>query len=313
MTEHSSVRFSWWGGCGGWGILVHGGAGEALPKDRPDRAEGCGVAARIGAEILRQGGSALDAVQHAVQTLENDPRYNAGTGGALDVSGHLRLDASLMDGSTLAAGAVCHLPPFKNPIAIAREVLNDGRHILYASEGAVEFALQKGFQPEIEENMITNEARERLRAALESGSKYAGTPPPPFVSGGTVGAVAVDQHGNVAAATSTGGKSGKSRGRIGDSPIIGAGTYADNALGAFSGTGDGEGYIRLCAAHHACLLLRDKPPHQAATEVLELLNKRAQALGGAIVATPTGQFGLARTTSVMPWANVHQQGESIGW
>ncbi|MCS6900643.1 MAG: isoaspartyl peptidase/L-asparaginase [Myxococcales bacterium] len=290
-----SVRFSWCGGeVGAWSILVHGGAGDLPPERREAHAAGCREAARLGAEILAAGGSALDAVQAAVTFLEDDPRYNAGTGASLDERGELSLDAAVMDGATLAVGGVCALPPFRNPIAIAREVLRDGRHVLYAGEGAARFAEERGFFRADPATMITETARARLEETRRGqDGNWAD---------GTVGAVARDISGHLAAATSTGGTVGKRYGRVGDTPIPGAGTYADDLAAAASGTGYGEGYLRTGICLRACLWIQEgKTPQEAAETAIRMLWKRAQARGGILLVAPDGRLALARSTETMSW------------
>jgi len=284
---------------------VHGGAGSRSPQDLALEVEGCAHAAELGAAVLRAGGSALDAVQAAVEALEDDPRFNAGTGGALTEHGELELDASIMEGERLRAGAVCCLPPFRHPIAIARAALEDGRHVLYAGEGARSFARNAGFLPEDPATMITSDARERLRAVLQARAAAPG--------GNTVGAVARDRSGHVAAATSTGGITGKRTGRVGDSPLIGAGTYADDMRGAASATGQGEGIMRvaLCASAVA-LLGAGRPPEQAARGAVETLSRRAGSEGGVILIASDGSLGLARSTTNMPFASASSRSRHQG-
>jgi L-asparaginase / beta-aspartyl-peptidase len=219
------VKATWSGVAARCAVVVHGGAGAIKEASRASRESGCRAAAEAARLVLKSGGSALDAVQRAVELLEDDPLFNAGTGGSLTSNGHLELDAAIMQGRGLRAGAVCALPAFKNPIAIARRVLDEGKHVLYAAHGAEAFARGQGFAPAAEEEMITSSARERLAQAL-AGSPGSGG------AGHTVGAVALDQSGDVAAATSTGGITGKAPGRVGDSPLLGAGTYADAGWGA---------------------------------------------------------------------------------
>lgn len=286
---------SWSGGEeGAWGVLVHGGAGDIDPSRRAAHTEGCRQAAEVAARILAAGGSAVDAVQAAVEYLENDPRYNAGTGASLDEAGELRLDAAIMDGSSLAAGAVCSLPAFRNPIAIAREVMRDGHHVLYAAEGAAQFAESRGLTRADPASMITESARQRLEAARRgAGGNWAG---------GTVGAVARDAAGHLAAATSTGGLVGKRRGRVGDSPILGAGTYADDHAGAASGTGEGEGYLRTGICLRACLRLQEgREPLYAVEQAVDYLTERVGASGGLLLIAPGGRMSLARSTATMSW------------
>ncbi len=318
-TEEPSSR--WSGGAPGtWGILVHGGAGDTPSGQAEGRMEGCKQAVEAGQRILAAGGHSLDAVQAAVEVLEDNPLFNAGTGGALDEDGELRLDASIMDGVSLAFGAVGALPPFRHPIAIAREVLRDGRHALYVAEGAARFARSLGFSEVEPASMITELAQRALltkKQALlwpkegeaevtRASSRAPSTPPSP----GTVGAVARDLQGHVAAATSTGGLTHKRAGRIGDTPVPGAGTYADDAQGAASSTGDGEAFLRSCAALRAVLLLAHSPPDEAATEVLLSWVRRLGASGGMILVRQDGLLGWARTTRDMSWA-ASWQGEGL--
>jgi beta-aspartyl-peptidase (threonine type) len=275
---------------------VHGGSGD-LPRALVDpHVEGCRRAALAAAQVLRGGGSALDAVERAVVVLEDDPQFNAGTGACLNEEGLIELDAAIMDGVGLRAGGVCALPPFANPIAIARAVLEDGRHVLYAAEGAARFAVERGFVRATSEAMTTEHARARW-ADVRAKKAAAG--------GGTVGAVARDASGNVAAATSTGGRIDKCIGRVGDSPVIGAGTYADNDSGACSATGDGEAILRVCLARGATSLLRaGAPPEEAARAAVANMGLRVGGTGGVILVDPDGRLGLARNTRTMTWAAV---------
>jgi beta-aspartyl-peptidase (threonine type) len=290
------VTASWGHAEGAWSILVHGGAGEVDPARIPAHVAGCRRAADAGAEVLRAGGSALDAVQRAVTALEDDPSFNAGTGACLNADGEIELDASIMEGASLRAGAVCALPPFKNPIGIARAVLEDGRHVLYADRGAERFALQHGFVRAASAEMTT----ERARATFEKARAKQATE---GWAGGTVGAVARDSSGHVAAATSTGGRVNKAVGRVGDSPILGAGNYADDEGGACSNTGDGEAVMRVCLAKAAIDWLRaGQDPHEAARAAIELLGRRAKGAGGIILVDCHGRLGLARNTHTMTWA-----------
>ncbi|HTU64142.1 MAG TPA: isoaspartyl peptidase/L-asparaginase, partial [Polyangiales bacterium] len=222
-------------------------------------------------------------------------RFNAATGGVLTCEGHLELDAAIMEGHELRAGAVCGLSPFKNPIAIARAALDDGKHVLYCGAGAVAFAKQRGFQPADPESMITDEARAQLARYLKA--ENASGP------AGTVGAVARDKHGHVAAATSTGGVLGKRPGRVGDSPLLGAGTYADDTLGAASATGLGEGIMRigLCGRVVHALASAEQAGH-AGFDALELMKQRTKARGGVIMIDRDGRIGWARSTHSMAYA-----------
>ena len=228
-------------------IVVHGGAG-GLPRDE-ERLErmrsGAAAAVEAGHAVLAAGGAALDAVEAAVVVLEDDPEFNAGRGAALTEYGRVELDASMMDGTTRAAGAVAAVRGVRNPIRAARAVLEEGRHVLLVGPPAVEFAATAGLAFEAETWFVTERERQALANAAEPAR-------------GTVGAVARDAEGRLAAATSTGGVSGQRLGRVGDSPLVGAGTWADDATVAVSCTGHGESIIRSALAHEVDALLRHR-------------------------------------------------------
>jgi L-asparaginase / beta-aspartyl-peptidase len=290
------VTASWGADAGEWGVLVHGGAGDLRPEHVDAHIEGCLEAARVAADLLKAGATALDAVERAVSVLEDNSRFNAGTGACLNAEGRVELDAALMEGAQLRGGGVCALPPFLHPIEIARAALEEGRHVLYAGEGAARFAREHGFVPVTSEAMTTEAARKRLAAAR---SGQAG----PGWAGGTVGAVARDARGNVAAATSTGGLVNKHVGRVGDSPILGAGTYADNEAGACSATGIGEAIMRLVLAKATCDALRaGAVPEQAVRQSIAAMGRRLGGTGGLIAIDRAGRLGLARNTATMSWA-----------
>jgi beta-aspartyl-peptidase (threonine type) len=292
--EH--VTASWGTPGGGWSVLVHGGAGDLAADHVATHVDGCRAATLAAAEVLRGGGSALDAVERAVVVLEDDPAFNAGTGACLNREGIIELDACIMEGTRLRAGGVCALAPFLHPIAIARAVLEDGDHVLYAGEGATRFAVEQGFTPSTTGAMTTDAARARWRAvqANAGGEPWAG---------GTVGAVARDAQGRVAAATSTGGRVNKRPGRVGDSPVPGAGNYADDDGGACSATGDGEAVLRLCLAKVAVDLMRARAhPEEAARLVIRQMADRLGGSGGVILVDRTGRLGFARNTRTMAWA-----------
>jgi beta-aspartyl-peptidase (threonine type) len=301
MTEGRPTA-SWGADGGSWALLVHGGAGHLATERVPAHVDGCRSAARAGAAVLRDGGTALDAVEQAVRTLEADPLFNAGTGACLNGDGALELDAAIMEGASLRAGAVCALPPFEHPIAIARAALEDGRHVLYAAEGAARFAVDRGFVRAAPDTMITDAARAQWEAARIAGDALWLSP------GGTVGAVARDASGVVAAATSTGGLVNKRPGRVGDSPVLGAGTYADNDTGACSATGHGEAAMRLGLARAAAEALRGRThPEDAARLVIGTLGARMRANGGLILVDRAGRLGWARNTRTMTWAAVTER------
>jgi L-asparaginase / beta-aspartyl-peptidase len=296
------VTTSWGTTAAGWSVLVHGGAGDVAAESLPRHIDGCRAAARAAAEVLREGGSAIDAVERAVVVLEDDPSFNAGTGACLNRDGLIELDASIMEGTRLRAGGVCALGPFLHPIAIARAVLEDGHHVLYAGEGAARFAVEQGFTPSTAAAMTTDGARARWLAAQGKGDADGES-----WAGGTVGAVARDAQGRVAAATSTGGRMNKRPGRVGDSPIPGAGNYADDDGGACSATGEGEAVLRLCLAKVAVDLMRSRADaEEAARVVIRQMGSRLGGRGGVILVDRAGRLGLARNTRTMTWAAAGQ-------
>ena len=240
-----------------WSLAIHGGAGtiareNMTPEEDAAYRASLQTALDAGAKVLAEGGEAIDAVEAVILILEDDPRFNAGRGAVYTWEGGHELDASIMDGRDRNAGAVAGVTGIRNPILLARKVMTDSPHVMLAGEGAEEFASEKGLE-RVPNDWFGTEFRrkslERLKArelsALDVDAKF-----------GTVGAVALDTHGNLAAGTSTGGMTGKRWNRIGDAPIIGAGTYADNRSCAISTTGWGEYFIRVGVAHEICTRLR---------------------------------------------------------
>jgi beta-aspartyl-peptidase (threonine type) len=269
-------------------VLVHGGAGkwERDPAQLAAAVRACEGAARAGHDALAAGGSALDAVEAAVRLLEDAPMLNAGRGSYPNSAGIVELDAMIMDGATLRVGAVAAVQRVRNAVGLARRVMTDTPHAILAGEGASAFADSIGF-PRC--------ANQDLLAALKSLTAPAGSD--------TVGAVAVDDAGNVAAATSTGGIPNKMPGRVGDSPIAGAGAYADNARGAVSATGDGEAFIKLVISKRVCDDMAAGMTAQAACEAaVRLIGERLDASGGLIAIDRAGRIGVAFNTQAMPWA-----------
>jgi len=266
-------------------IIVHGGAGPIKDDSLAARLEGCKAAALAGWAILQQGGAALDAVEAAVVGLEDNPLFNAGTGSTLNSLGKIEMDAAIMEGHSLRAGAVAAVSVVKNPIKLARRVLEDCRHILLAGEGALLFARQIGFPECAPESLLVESEKKRWQ------SKH-----------GTVGAVAFDSAGRLAVATSTGGIFNKLPGRVGDSPLIGCGTYA-NGYGAASCTGQGEAIMRLVLAKSAVDFLHEADDIEAQTAArmaIAHLEERLQSTGGIILIDRSGKIGYARNTSHMP-------------
>jgi len=289
-------------------VAVHGGAG-ALPAQGPAaagmesaRLEGVRRAAAVARDVLRSGGSALDAVVSSVALLEDDPAFNAGTGAVLTAAGEAELDASVMDGRSLAAGAVAAVKDVKNPVLLARAVMERSGHVLLAAEGASRFAREAGLPPYPNARLVTEFQRARFEAAPQKL--------PPLGGGGTVGAVARDARGHLAAATSTGGTFLKRPGRVGDTPLVGCGTYADDRLAAVSATGDGERIIRVTLARVAADLVgAGRPAPQAALEAVRLLAERVGGTAGVIVMPPRGEPGLAHNAPAMARAWVVGDGE----
>ncbi|MGY1425606.1 isoaspartyl peptidase/L-asparaginase family protein [Lysobacter sp. A289] len=282
-------------------LVIHGGAGyvprESLSADDEKAARAdLGRALDAGHGVLAAGGSALDAVQAAIKVLEDSPRFNAGKGAVFNAQGGHELDASIMEGHTRRAGAVAGVTTVRHPINLARAVMEHSKHVMLAGEGAEAFA---DTQPGIER--VSNDwfDTERRRRALEKAQAAVGddTPGQYF---GTVGAVALDQHGHIAAATSTGGMTNKKWGRIGDAPIIGAGTWADEHCGV-SGTGWGEFYIRNAVAHDICarVAYRGDSLAEAAEEVVNRIVPAAGGDGGAIALDSKGNIAMPFNTGTM--------------
>lgn len=264
-----------------FGIAIHGGAGtlpraEMSAEREAEYRAGLEGALRRGFAVLERGGASLDAVTQAVVALEDNPLFNAGRGAVFTLDGRNELDASIMDGATLAAGAVCGLTRIRNPVELARAVMEHSQHAFLSGSGAEEFAASRGFQF-VGPDYFHTESRWRQLERIRAGD--GGVSPTTISHVGTVGAVALDSRGRLAAATSTGGMTGKRYGRIGDSPIIGAGTYADDRSCAVSATGHGEMFIRAAVAHDICARVRfgGRSLAEAAREVVF---EELPALGG---------------------------------
>jgi L-asparaginase / beta-aspartyl-peptidase len=278
-------------------IAVHGGAGTIPEKLRPEQASGIRLALEAGRRVLLDGGTALDAVIAAVVTLEDLPALNAGYGSALNAEGHVQLDAGLMEGRALEIGAVAAVADVRNPIRLCRVVL-ECPHIFFAGENASRLAGREGIE-RVEPDSLVSPRRLKL---WQSGTAS------PVVDAGlaadTVGAVALDAQGDMAAGTSTGGTHGKPAGRVGDSPLPGGGYYADNNWGACSATGWGEGLARILAARRAIEgLERGLSPSEAARTVLDFFKERIPGGdGGLILLDPQGRFAAEVSTASMSHA-----------
>ena len=293
-----------------WALAIHGGAGViARGSLSPDREQAyraaLSAALDAGSRVLRRGGSSLDAVEAAVRVLEDDPLFNAGRGAVFTADGRNELDASIMDGSTRKAGAVAGVTRTRHPISLARAVMEKSPHVMLAREGADQFAVEQGLE-QVDPSYFRTERR--WQELLDWQRDHTASPDPTH-SRGTVGAVAMDTNGHLAAGTSTGGTTGKRWGRIGDSPVIGAGTWADDRCGV-SGTGWGEFYIRAAVAHDICARVAYRGDTLAAAAG-EVVNKVVPALGGdggAIALDADGNIAMPFNTSGMYRAWIRPDG-----
>jgi beta-aspartyl-peptidase (threonine type) len=294
-------------------LIVHGGA-WAIPDDMVEaHRQGISKALTTGYALLARGASAVDAVEAAVATLENDETFDAGRGSFLTSDGRVQMDALLMDGATLRAGGVACVERLKNPIHTARLILDKSPHVYFAGEGAEQFAAAHGISLIDNSELVLDRERQRLTEAQQdhrvglpdgtfSGDLNDVTLPNEATSHDTVGAVALDGHGNLAAATSTGGTLNKAPGRVGDSSMIGCGCYADNLSAAVSLTGWGEPIMKLVLGKWAVdRVQQGTPPAQAAEEAIAYLFHRLGGYGGIILLGPAGRIGVAHNTPRMAW------------
>jgi L-asparaginase / beta-aspartyl-peptidase len=310
------------------GFVIHGGAGT-ITKQSMTRAleesyhEKMREALLAGYQILKDGGRGLDAIEAALRLMEDSPLFNAGKGAVLTSVGTVELDASIMDGSNLKAGAVASLKHIKNPISLARMVMEKSPHVMMAGAGAEDFAKQHGVEMVPNEYFIIERRQKELQKKREDEqkkkeSRLDGEPRPEATAAatvepekyGTVGAVALDRGGNLSAGTSTGGMSNKRFGRVGDSPIIGAGTYATNGSCAVSCTGDGEYFIRACVAHNISALMEYrglslKDATQAALDKAEKIGGK----GGLIAIDRNGQISMPFNTAGMYRGSIGADGK----
>jgi L-asparaginase / beta-aspartyl-peptidase len=291
-------------------ILVHGGAGSrALPPELPELLQtGCKEAAQIGWRVLEAGGSALDAVEAAVRSLEDNPYFNAGTGASMTTDGKIELDAGMMDGHALAVGAVADVELIKNPISLARKVL-ESPHVLLVGNGAQQFAQEQGIALCKREDLMTGPRYQHWLADQSSQTQGDPTRSPFYTDAtqekhGTVGAVALDGSGKLAAATSTGGIPNKYPGRVGDSPLVGCGFYADDNA-AVSCTGHGEDFVRLLIAKRASdFVAQGENAQRAAESAIAVLSAKASGTGGLIVVDRLGNVGFAWNSQYMSRAYI---------
>lgn len=295
-----------------FGMVMHGGAGtiersEMTPENEKAHRDGIEQALKTGYAILERGGTSLDAVEAAIRVLEDNPLFNAGKGAVFTHEGTNELDSSIMDGKTLNAGAVAAVKHIRNPISLARLVMEKSPHVMLTGAGAEAFATKMGIQLVDEKYFYTEE---RWQSLQKEKAKKSPTPMSDKDRHGTVGAVALDKAGNLAAGTSTGGTTNKEFGRVGDSPIIGAGTYADNQTCGVSCTGDGEYFIRAAVAHTVSDLVQYKGmPVQQAAETALGRAKKLGGTGGLIALDKNGNFAMPFNTSGMYRGTVDQDGK----
>jgi beta-aspartyl-peptidase (threonine type) len=266
-------------------LLIHGGAGADPEFRHEELRAGIRDAVAAGWAVLHEGGGAVAAVEAAVCALEDNPRFNAGRGSALTTEGTVEMDASIMEGDGLKNGAVACVTAVRHPVTLARLILEEGRHSFFVGEGALARARALGVPLCNPEELVTDAQRKRLETVM----------------GGTVGAVALDRRGLIAAATSTGGMTGKLPGRVGDSPLIGCGTYAESTAGGVSCTGDGEATIRVVLARRTIEILRAAAdPMHACQIAMDVLTEEGRGRGGLICIDWRGRLGWAHSTPLMP-------------
>jgi len=266
-------------------LLIHGGAGADPEFRHEELRAGIRDAVAAGWAVLHEGGGAVAAVEAAVCALEDNPRFNAGRGSALTTEGTVEMDASIMEGDGLKNGAVACVTAVRHPVTLARLILEEGRHSFFAGEGALARARALGVPLCDPEELVTDAQRKRLETVM----------------GGTVGAVALDRRGLIAAATSTGGMTGKLPGRVGDSPLIGCGTYAESTAGGVSCTGDGEATIRVVLARRTIEILKAAAdPMHACQIAMDVLTEEGRGRGGLICIDWRGRLGWGHSTPLMP-------------
>lgn len=293
-----------------WTLLVHGGAGiltrETVSANTDTAARaGLDAALAAGEAVLAAGGAALDAVEAAVRVLEDDPTFNSGRGAVFTFDGTIELDAAIMDGRDRSAGAVAGVTGSRHPVTLARAVKDHSPHVLLSGKGADIFAAEQGIEPADADWFMTPERRAQLDAMKANPDGWFDVD----MKYGTVGAVAVDAAGHVAAATSTGGVTGKRWGRIGDSPLIGAGTYADDRACAMSATGSGEFFIRMGVGHEIAARIRFAGESiRTAADTVLAETKAMGGTGGVIVVGPDGDATWSLTTPGMFRGRVVQGG-----
>ncbi|XP_022916605.1 isoaspartyl peptidase/L-asparaginase-like [Onthophagus taurus] len=276
-------------------IIVHGGCGEYSDEKVNKKLIGCKIAASLGYKSLQKTGSVLDAVENTIRYLEDNPNFNCGYGSVLNDLGEVEMDASIVDGKDLSYGGVFVIKDVAHPITLARLIMEKSSYCVLTGKGALKFAKNNGVSVLKPGALVSPQAKQLLEKSTQFGATEAGT----------VGCCAMDIHGNLAAGTSTGGLNKKLRGRCGDTAAAGAGTYADNSVGAVSSTGHGESCVKVCLT---CNILNEiskgVPPKQAASMCLKNIQRRFKQTAGVIILTKTGDIAAAVTASRMVWVAI---------
>lgn len=289
-------------------LVIHGGAWNISDSFLEAHRNGCATAISAGWKILAGGGSSVDAVEQAIRVMEADGTFDAGRGSHLNADGRVELDASIMEGSSYRCGAVAAVRKVMHPISLARKIMEESEHILLVGEGAERFAAGAGLPLCSESDLVMDRERalwktvnaDPLYRSKEAFSKYPGD---------TVGAVAIDRSGNICVGTSTGGTLNKYPGRVGDSPLIGCGSYAENGIGGVSTTGWGEGMIKIVLAKTIVdhLERTGGDPQEAAEYGINLLQKKVDGRGGVIILNHEGRVGVSFSTPRMAYASMTEQ------
>jgi len=315
------------GNAGEFGIIVHGGA-YAIPKDLKETCElGCRSAAQAGYAVLAAGGTALDAVEAAIISLENNPCFDAGFGSVLTLDSKVEMDAVIMDGKTLNAGAVACVSSVRNPISLARKVMEKTNHVLIVGAGADTFARKMGFEEVGADDLTTDATRAELALYMQEEDPYGASVSSDFnrpnadklrgMGHDTTGCVCIDSYGNICAGTSTGGITAKISGRVGDSPIIGSGAYCDDRKGGVSTTGHGESIMKVCLAKNAIDIMSNPAgnasPQDALCQALAYMKERVGGCGGMIAISSAGEVAKAFTTTCMSWASIEAKRDNCNY
>ncbi|MBI4535103.1 MAG: isoaspartyl peptidase/L-asparaginase [Ignavibacteriae bacterium] len=291
-------------------MVVHGGAWD-IPEDLiASHRDGVTRALRVGCAVLNDGGTAVDAVEAAIIIMEDDETFDAGRGSFINSAGDIEMDASIMNGENFRAGAIAAVSNVRNPITLARRIMEDSEHIVLVGMGAIRFAREHGVKTCGQDELITTRELDRWRKAQRRpNSSTRNAFRRKKVPVDTVGAVALDQYGNIASGTSSGGTPNKYPGRVGDSPLIGCGTYADNSVGGVSTTGWGEAMIKVVMAKTVIDLMdrNGNDPQKAASDGLKILERKAEGYGGIITLNNAGRVGIAYNTPRMVRAYMNSE------